>query len=415
MECGRKRGGEGDSPRNNRRDQERLKFAMAQNRLLSIDDEPAVCELIKNVAEDVGYSVETTSDPDEFRATVRSFDPTVVVLDLQMPRADGVELLRYLAEVKCRAQVLVVSGVDKKVLETVKRLGTAHGLDMLGALRKPVPVSELETLLRETLGFGEEINEESLAKAIEDGEIIAHYQPKVHLTESGAWKIEAVEALARWHHPRRGLVMPDAFIPLAEENGLIAALTKGVFVTVVKQIREWSDAGVDLSAAVNLSARLLDDLRFPDQLSALVREHGIEERRLIVEITESGVMSDAARAMDVLSRLRIKGFRLSIDDFGTGYSSLVQLYRMPFNEVKIDKSFIMEVINNKEAEAIVLSILGLAKNLGLTACAEGVECQETLDFLRAHSCNAVQGYFISRPIAPQAVIPFVAKWNNEKG
>ena len=372
---------------------------MTQNRLLSIDDEPAVCDLIKNVAEDVGYAVETTSDPDEFRETVRSFDPTVVVLDLQMPRADGVELLRYLAEVNCRAQVLVVSGVDNKVRETVKRLGIAHGLDMLGVLGKPVLVSELEALLKDNLEASETINEQSLAKAIEIGEIIVHYQPKIHLTESGAWKIEAVEALARWRHPRHGLVMPDAFIPLAEEKGLIAALTKRVFVTVIEQVREWSEADVNLSVAVNLSAHILDDLQFPDWLSSLVPEHGIEESRLIVEITESGVMADAARAMDVLSRLRIKGFRLSIDDFGTGYSSLVQLYRMPFNEVKIDKSFIMEAIHNKEADTIVCSILGLAKNLGMTVCAEGVECQETLDFLSAHDCNAVQGYHISKPIA----------------
>jgi len=387
---------------------------MAQDRLLSIDDEPAICELIKSVAEDVGYAVRTMSDPDEFREAIGSFDPTVIVLDLQMPRADGVELLRHLAKVECHAQVLVVSGVDSKVLETVKRLGIAHGLNMLGALRKPVPVAELAALLRDNMEVNEEINEESLAKAIEAGEITPYYQPKIHLTESGVWKIEAVEALARWQHPRHGLVMPDVFIPLAEETGLIAALTKRVFATVIKQIREWSAAGLDLSAAVNLSASILDDLQFPDQLLSLVREHGIAEQRIIVEITESGVMSDVARAMDILSRLRIMGFRLSIDDFGTGYSSLVQLYRMPFNEVKIDKSFIMEAVNNKEAETIVCSILGLADSLGLTACAEGVETQKTLDFLRAHNCNTVQGYLISAPLPPNAVVQFIRKWNSDK-
>ena len=166
--------------------------------------------------------------------------------------------------------------------------------------------------------------------------------------------------------------------------------------------------------AVNLSARILDGLQFPDQLSSLVRAHGIEERRLIVEITESGVMSDVARAMDILSRLRIKGFRLSIDDFGTGYSSLVQLYRMPFNEVKIDKSFIMEATNNKEAETIVCSILGLANSLGLTACAEGVESQATLEFLRAHNCNTAQGYLVSAALPPDEVAPFIRNWNSDK-
>lgn len=387
---------------------------MNHDRLLSIDDEPAVCELIKNVAEDVGYAVRTTSDPDEFRDSVRSFDPTVIVLDLQMPGADGVELLRYLAEVKCRAQVLVVSRADGKNLETVKRQGMAHGLDMMGALCKPVPVPELGTLLKNNMEVDGEINEQSLAKAIENGDIIVHYQPKIHLTENGTWKIDAVEALARWQHARHGLVMPDAFVPLAEETGLIRALSERVFESVIKQVREWSDEGLVLSVAVNLSASILDDLRFPDQLSSLVRQHGIEESRLIVEITESGVMSDVARAMDILSRLRLKGFRLSIDDFGTGYSSLVQLYRMPFNEVKIDRSFIMEALSNKEAETIVCSILGLAKNLGLTVCAEGVESQETLEFLSAHDCHTVQGFQISAAIAADAVAPFVRKWNSEK-
>ena len=386
---------------------------MSANRLLAIDDDFTICELIKDVAENAGYQVAITSDPGEFRDIFASFDPTVIALDLQMPGSDGVELLRYLADAHCRAGILIVSGVDGKVMETAGRLGAAHGLDMIGTQQKPLRVAVLEELLKNSLQAGSAITEQTLSAAISSGEITVHYQPKVRLAKNRRWLIAAVEALVRWDHPKLGMIMPDAFISLAEDTGLIAPLTERVLRIAIEQVKRWQDEGLPLSVAVNLSPKLLDDLGLPDQLSRLVHENGLTSSRIVVEITESGIMSDAARAMDILTRLRIKGFRLSIDDFGTGYSSLVQLYRMPFNEVKIDRSFIHEATRNPEAEAIVTSIVGLARNLGLSTCAEGVEDWETMNFLHTLECDMAQGYLISRPLIAADVVPFSRRWNKE--
>ena len=201
---------------------------------------------------------------------------------------------------------------------------------MIGTLQKPLRVAVLEELLKNSLQAGSAITEKTLSAAISSGQITVHYQPKVRRAKNRRWLIAAVEALVRWDHPKLGLIMPDAFILLAEDTGLIAPLTERVLRTAIEQVKRWQDEGLLLSVAVNLSPKLLDDLGLPDQLSRLVHENGLTSSRIVVEIIESGVMSDAARAMDILTRLRIKGFRLSIDDFGTGYSSLVQLYRMGF-------------------------------------------------------------------------------------
>jgi EAL domain-containing protein (putative c-di-GMP-specific phosphodiesterase class I)/CheY-like chemotaxis protein len=381
-----------------------------QNRLLVIDDERGICEFVGEVATDLGFDARLTTRVEDFRAQLRSFEPSLVALDLQMPDVDGIELLRELAAMECSAQVIVMSGMDARVLATAERLGKSLGLKMLGVLSKPMMLDELESTLDKALVNGRHISAEELEEALSDGQIQVYYQPQVYMHE-GEWVVNSAEALARWRHPRFGLVLPDEFIPLAEESGLIGPLTDHVFRTVVAQVKEWSDEGHKLRVAVNCSAHLLNDLRFPDRVSDILKQHGVDPALVMVELTESAAMSDPQVTMDILARLRVKNLGLSVDDFGTGFSSLKQLYRMPFNELKIDCSFVRDMTEDAEALTIVETVIYLAKKLGMRVCAEGVESPEALAMLAELECDTVQGYLVSPPVPASRFLEVSAKWS----
>ena len=381
------------------------------NRLLVIDDEPEICNFIKDVAEVNGFDAAVTENYDRFRDVYQSLDPTLVILDLQMPGADGIEILRFLADQHCGAKILLASGVDARVITTAKRLGDAQGLDMLGALQKPITIPQLEEMLECAKREERSITADDLREAIEQKQLTLHYQPKVNLQSGRAWVIESVEALVRWQHPVYGLVMPDEFIPLAEATGLISQLTDVVLDVALDQTRVWRNSGSPVKVAINLAAHSISDLELPDRLSNLLQDHKLEASDLIIEITESAAMADAVQTMDILTRLRLKGFGLSMDDFGTGYSSLVQLYRMPFDELKIDKSFVMDLGTSDEAEKIVRSIANLGHTLGLSLCVEGVETQEAADLVQSLGCEKAQGYLISKPVPAQDATELLHTWN----
>jgi len=214
----------------------------------------------------------------------------------------------------------------------------------------------------------------------------------------GRWTIAEVESLARWHRDDSVVVLPSEFIGIAEEAGLLPPLTHSLLRQVVRQLHRWDEKGLHLTAAVNISPTILTDRTFPDQLEALMLEHELENERMTLELTESAAMQNAGLAMEILGRLRIKGFGLAIDDFGTGYSSLEQLYRMPFNELKIDRFLVRELGKNGEATAIVEAIIALGHKLKLTVCAEGVESRQALQQLIAAGCDKFQGYYVGRPL-----------------
>ena len=215
-------------------------------------------------------------------------------------------------------------------------------------------------------------------------------------------RVSGVEALVRWRHPVHGLMYPDNFIPLAEQSGLIKQLTLWVLNQAVAQSREWEQSGIDVSMAINLSVHNLHDNTFPEEVAAILRGFSrTQVNRLRFEITETAMMVDPARALDILNALGAMGIRLSIDDFGTGYSSLAYLKQLPVAELKIDKSFITSMEGSDNDAVIVRSTIELAHNIGLRVVAEGVEDKQTYDMLAALSCDSVQGYFISRPMPPE--------------
>ncbi len=234
-----------------------------------------------------------------------------------------------------------------------------------------------------------------LHRTIDQKQLFLVYQPKMSL-QTGA--ITGVEALVRWQHPKSGLIPPDQFITLAERSGFIKPLTVWGLEAARSQSRLWSDEGIDVPISVNLSARTLHDGNFPGRVKDLLDSHGVAPEQLELEITESVIMVDPARALDILTRLSHMGIALSIDDFGTGYSSLSYLKKLPVNAVKIDKSFVINMTDDTNDAQIVRSTIDLAHNLGLKVIAEGVESSEVWDRLLALGCDEAQGYYMSRPL-----------------
>ena len=243
-----------------------------------------------------------------------------------------------------------------------------------------------------------------LPGAIRSGALEAHFQPKA---EAAGGRVVGLEALVRWRHPQLGLLLPGVFVPLAEQSGLMRELTRAVLDCALGQCRRWRDAGHDLTVAVNVSFTDLLDAEFPLEVTSMLERHDVHPSALIIEVTESSIMSDAKLSGDVLARLSEFGVRISLDDFGTGYSSLTHLRNLPVSEVKIDRSFVARMEHDRTDEAIVRSTIQLAHNLGMRVVAEGVEDEATRLTLERLGCELIQGYCLSRPLAPDAVDGFL--------
>ncbi len=247
-----------------------------------------------------------------------------------------------------------------------------------------------------------------LRRAIEQGELVLYYQPKVSLQTS---EVLGFEALVRWQHPEQGLLAPERFVPFAEHTGLVKPLTRYVMREAVRSCAKWHEIGLDLDVAVNLSARDLLDLHLPDEVRLLLNETGLDPSRLELEITENTILSDPVRTRTILGRLKELGVRLAIDDFGSGYSSLGYLKRLPLDTLKIDKSFVMTMMDDDDSAAIVRSTIDLAHNLGLEVVAEGVASVEISGVLDRLRCDAAQGFYFSGPIPADEVAAWAAEIN----
>jgi EAL domain-containing protein (putative c-di-GMP-specific phosphodiesterase class I) len=241
-----------------------------------------------------------------------------------------------------------------------------------------------------------------LARAIEDQHLHMLYQPKVRIRDGA---LASVEALMRWDDSELGPIEPSRFIPLAEEHGLIDDLTLWGLRTILRQWLDWSDDGIDTTIAFNISALSLQHLDFPDLVERMCTGLEVPTDRLVLELTE-GATQPLVKLMDTLTRFRIKGIGLAIDDFGTGYSSLMQLRQLPFTEVKVDRVFVMDLAESRDSRLIVRAIADLARGLGLTTTAEGVETLEQLRAVAELGCDLAQGYLISPAIEPDLLSPW---------
>jgi EAL domain-containing protein (putative c-di-GMP-specific phosphodiesterase class I) len=376
-----------------------------------MDDEPDVGAYVADAGRDLGFEVEVLSHPNQFAASLEAFAPTVIVLDLQMPDQDGVELLRVLAERSCAAKVVLTGTLDSRVLTATEQLGMSMGVDIAGSLVKPITLDRLEVLLVKLRLEERRFTTQQLSEAIDAGQLVVHYQPKAVMKAPGQWLIDGAEALVRWQHDEYGLIYPGEFIGLAEESGLIIGVTDFVFRAAMEQARVWVSNGLRLELALNLSAQFLRDLEFPDRLLTLIRENELDPSMVTLELTETAAMQNPELTMDILARLRLKNVNLSLDDFGTGFSSLTQLYHMPFSELKIDTSFVADIGTNEDARAMVEGLIYLAHKLKMKTCAEGVEDEVTLRLLEQMRCDKAQGHVLGSAVRPKELESLIERRN----
>jgi EAL domain-containing protein (putative c-di-GMP-specific phosphodiesterase class I)/FixJ family two-component response regulator len=381
-----------------------LKGSGDRPRLLILDDDPLVGEMVRVMATSIGAESTYCRTAKEFFLKVEKWAPTHILLDLVMPGVDGVEVIQKLAELGCKATLVIVSGVDRRVLDAAQRSAKQHGLRLAGALSKPFSRSALITLLEagDAASNLKLVSSRSVAapsaseleRALASGEIAPVFQPKVRCNDGA---LIGYEALARWNQNGIERCAPDTFVPLAEQTGLATKLTEVVADLSLAWLGR-NFAARPYGIAINVPAQCLKDDQTIRSITAACVRHRVEPDRVTLEVTESGAIDPGSQALDVLTRARLSGMKLSIDDFGVGYSSLVQLARMPFSEIKIDRSFVSELCHSWEAQAIVAAVIGMSKGLGMTTIAEGVEDLDTYMRLRESGCYGAQGYFIGRPM-----------------
>ncbi|MES2069613.1 MAG: EAL domain-containing response regulator [Pseudomonadota bacterium] len=386
--------------------------------LLIIDDERDVGEFVGIVAQSLGFEYTATTNAGDFLNALND-SVTLIMMDLMMPDMDGVELLRLLGQQKCKTTLILMSGYDKRVLETAEELAQTLGLSVAGHLQKPFRLPDLEKLLK---GYAllnvvapvarqasRTVTKEELQRAMVREEFILHYQPQLEIATG---QVVGVEALVRWQHPERGLVFPDDFIPQAEVLGVIDELGWYVARLGLSEIRQFvNPEGTLLKLSLNVSPQSLHDLRLPDTFIALARQYGVAPENVVLEITESGLIKELASALDILTRLRMKRVHLSIDDFGTGYAMMQQLRHVPATELKIDKSFVQEMHVQNSARVVVRKTIEIGHELGMKIVAEGVETKEQLEFLRLNGCDIAQGYYFSRPVSATALLEWMQAYS----
>ncbi len=372
-----------------------------------LDDDLMVGRFLKPFVENAGFGVQLMTDPIKFLEAYRA-DVDLIILDLHMPAMDGVEVLRFLGEKRNNAAIIVISIFGHDVLAAAKSLAEKHDLNVIAALHKPLDQGELIGALRmayavsKNYGHGSALAEYSempstdeLSVAMNNKMLRVYYQPKVKLASS---VVVGAEALVRWKHPLKGFIDPEYFVALAEQNGLIDDLTYFVLQEACTSFKRFNIKNRNFKIVINISARNFDDLSFPDKVANIVSAAGISASDVILELTETSLSNEVGRVIEILTRMRLKGFKLSIDDFGTGHSSLTRLHDLPFNELKIDQSFVSRAHCEPAARVIVKNTISLAKSLGLETVAEGAEKQEDIDMLRELGCGFVQGYFIAKPL-----------------
>ena len=385
-------------------------------KILVLDDESFMLKLLNRILSNLGYTAVTLCDSG--RAALERIvegAPDVILLDLNMPEMDGIEFVRHLVDRDYAGSLILVSGEDERILQTTEKLVRAHKIPILGYLHKPVNPGALSALLDTWTPPSTDIvgtvkkayTADELRAAISGGQLVNFYQPKVAVASG---KVVGVETLVRWRHPVDGIVFPDQFIAVAEASGLIDDLTKAVFGEAMAQAKVWQENELPLRIAVNVSMDNLASLSFLNFVAESTAKEGIAPQNVVLEVTETRLMEDTRAPLEILTRLRLKRFRLSIDDFGTGHSSLAQLRDIPFDELKIDQGFVHRAWTDETLRAIYDASLSLARQLNMEVVAEGVEDRNDWELLRRTGCDLAQGAFISRPMLAVDVPVWMETW-----
>lgn len=378
-------------------------------RILVLDDEATVGETLCAIARSAGYAARSTTDADEFLQVIAEWKPTHIVVDLMMPRVDGIEVIHRLAERHVEAALILTSGVGSRVLEAASRTAAERGIRVAGLLAKPVRVAAFRALLAEAPGAAPAPTSSSpsdpdspdasgLDAAIDSGRITVRFKPKISCRDGS---LAGFEAKSFWTHPARGLLAAERVVALL--GARCVALTEQVAAQAIGWLAD-AFRHNSLMLSLNVPGGALGDTSIVAMLSEQCARHRIEPRRIIVEVTEASALASPGAALELMTQLRVRGFHLALDDVGAGPSSLVQLARLPISELKIDGSYVRTSPASEESRKIILAIVGLAQSLGLRLIANGVDTKAALRFVSDVGCDFAQGSEICDPMDAEAAV-----------
>lgn len=366
---------------------------------LVIDDDPDVQLLSKMLLTQHDYDVVTVGSLGELARRPALLNTELILLDLGLGEFTGLDILDYLYDLRLKASILLISSCSEETAALAIAAGKAKGFHMLGFLPKTKLLTNLASFLEPLKNTPKAPTKGELANAILENQLFLSFQPKMDLQRD---QIMGVEVLVRWQDPQRGVLYPDSFIPLAEQSGLMLPLTWRVIELALEQQAEWQSRGWNLNVAINIPADFIQAEGVLEAFDQIALRSGVELSNITLELTETVGVDCLGYACHVLKALRTRGCKLAVDDFGTGYSSMTQLYRLPFSELKIDRSFVSLIDQDPNALAITLSIIDLGKRLGLTTVAEGIETDSQYELLVDAGCAVGQGYIIAPPLSAGA-------------
>lgn len=389
---------------------------------LVVDDQAAHRKLAVALLKKLGVTtLWQAADGREGLEQARLHRPDLIICDVDMPDMDGMALLRGLRDVLPKPEIVILSSVDAAMLSTVQRLARDYGLLVLGALPKPAHIQSLSNLLARTSRHSQPISkglrspvpapsysDALLLQALADNAYEPYMEPKIDRITG---HVVGAEALARLCLPGQPIIAPIHFIERLEALGKIDELTWQIAEKALRWQARWQAERLSLTLAINLSPTLIESAGMADRFTDLARRHGLPTKNIVIEITESAAISTRPETLEILARLRLRGFGLSIDDFGTGYSSLSQLSSVPFSELKIDRVFTAAAEEDYKARAVVEASIELARKLGLKTCAEGVEFTPAFQLIHDLEVDTMQGYLFSRPLPAADFGDWVRLWN----
>ncbi len=382
-------------------------------KILIIDDDTEITDQLSDVVVRSGHQATVENDSRQVESLLStSFD--LIFLDLRMPFLDGIQVMRVLSQKKVSAALVLMSGFDKSVLNTAHELAEAHELNTLSHLSKPFRLNTIKSLITEVEQAKikqiskpiaqRNMSSDEIRKAFDEDRIEVHYQPQMDVKMN---RVVGLEALCRIRDRQKNLIYPDQFIDEVERLGLIHELTLAVAIIAAQDYAELTAQYHGMTLSINISTRDLDDLFFPDVLETVFAEHKINPNLVIIEVTENVLLQNLSVSLDVLARIRLKGFKISIDDFGKGSATLDNLKYFPATELKIHREFIQSIGEKDKSHVLVKHTMELAHQLGLDVVAQGVESKDVADWLVGHGCDLIQGYWFSKPLPKPALLEFL--------
>ncbi|HZW60294.1 MAG TPA: EAL domain-containing response regulator [Woeseiaceae bacterium] len=378
------------------------------NRFLIVDRAEPASRVFSSVGRRLGYTTDIAATLTEFVETLDDNAPTVVLVDLQSVENDVSGYLKALRRAAGDAVVLLTGDGRTRALATATQLADVLGLSVIASERSIVSV---RNELRRARLPQTQMSASEMAAAIAADDIRPNYQPQAEFRARCGWTISGIEALPFWHLGETDAVPPAEFLPLAEDSGQLALITRRLLEQVIEQLRAWRSQRIFLDAAVKLSAPSLEDGELADDILQLVRRAQLEPGILLLEVPEALAMSHSIAAIEALGRLKANGFRLAIDEFGTAYSSIEQLCRLKVDELRLDASLVQESRISGETRRILEAAVALAQKLGLLVCADGVDSERSLNYLARIGCNKVQGCYIGKPLRARSINAYINDWN----